>query len=987
MTGWFFYYQQNGGAEKWLVADARARAQILEQQKPAFVTVLNVNHIFSEDEVITPEARAKQKFFGPIYFDFDSDCIEDAIEDAQAMIGVLKNYDVDPECVEIFATGGRGFHFEVPINCIHFDPSKGPEGYLKLPLINKYMAFETQVRDMDLRVYSAGRGRMWRVPGVKRDNGLYKVPVTAQEVLRMNADDYRTICSSPRPPLKRAEPKFAPKWADLYLQCRGKAEKVGPKSTKADEALVKTLGGNWSPTMKQMLTGEAIEPGTGFHKVAIQLAITAHAIGKTQDDFLADAQPLCDTYQGSDSNRYGSPQLRRKELSRMYHYISENPGYAFSVGGLRSVMKKGIAAPDLSDLATLPKSEIGEGEDPEDSTSAEHNGVVVSREGIYVRKDGVLMKKSDLGMSKITGLCSMTQYEEVTGFMVDVHIHGKKVGTKSLWMSDFQSKSALQKACSDGTACSLDLTDQQAGYVMDTLRGMVGETGRKSYQVNREGIFHVPIPKEIGQVGPAREEVLWVTKNEVISRSQLKGEHLNAQFTFNGPFGMDALINSDLMQAPKWDEEDKTEVLAVFRNLIASNDPSVIARIFGWFTSCHFAPWIRRHRNGEFPFLHLFGAAGSGKTTLARIMEHMFVYQSRIPEFSAATTLFVTEARMCATSSIAIILDEYKPGDLGKMVGPLQMLMRHSYSGGSTSKGGVNRQGAQSKLEVRSESLTSPFVLIAEAQETQAAIVERCIQVHMDPDTHMDKEGAAAKAGVWLEENSRTVHRVLSAFGKHLALDSLLLDEAAFAAEAAKIKSAVMAEYGPHARTFGAVPARPWSNMSTVKLGFAIFCRTLERVAGSALAGELKALDETLTLKPMTNRADAPIANLTPRTELCQVISHFALLSSMDADDRHRIVEGRHFIVYDSYVDIRIQHCYMLYTAWARSQGHQPLFVNEHSFMQALRRYRGAVTINPSGSLYGRDGITVPVLRLSRQVMAEDHIQEFYALKVEPDPA
>ena len=55
--------------------------------------------------------------------------------------------------------------------------------------------------------------------------------------------------------------------------------------------------------------------------------------------------------------------------------------------------------------------------------------------------------------------------------------------------------------------------------------------------------------------------------------------------------------------------------------------------------------------------------------------------------------------------------------------------------------------------------------------------------------------------------------------------------------------------------------------------------------------------------------------------------------------------------------------------------------------MQALRRYRGAVTINPSGSLYGRDGITVPVLRLSRQVMAEDHIQEFYALKVEPDPA
>lgn len=998
MSGWYFYYQQKGGSDKWLVAEAKARVQILEQQKPAFVTVLNVNHIFSDEEPLTPEAKARLKYFGPLYFDFDCECIEDAIEDAQAMIGVLKNYDVDPECVEIFATGGRGFHFEVPINCIHFDPSKAPDGYLKLPLINKYIAFESQVADMDLRVYSAGRGRMWRTPNVQRDNGLYKVPVTVQEVMRMDVEGYRQICSQPRAPIRRATAQYAPKWADLYLQCRGKAEKVGPKSSKADEALVKTLKGQWSPTMKQMLTGEAVEPGTGFHKVAIQLAITAVALGKTYEEFIADAQPLCDNYTGSDSARYGTPNLRRKELGRMYFYIQENPGYAFSVGGLRSIMKPGIAAPDLSDLATLPKFETEDGTPEETEDAAlEHNGVVVTKHGIFVRKEGELIRKSDLGLCNVTGLCAMAQYESLTGYQANVYVEGKDKGVKAFWMPDFQSKGAIQRALSDGTGCSVDLTDQQAGYVMDILRKLAVEKNQKTFQIDREGISIHTLPQEVGSKEPPKKIVVWAGANGVMSRDMAINGFDTNTYTYTGPWNMEMTIKSDLMEAPKWTEQSKAEVAEVIRNLILSNEPSVMARLLGWHAACHFAPWYRLTRSDQFPFLHPFGLAGSGKSFISSILGRLFVYRAKVPEGGAMATAFAGEGRLSGSSSIPQYFDEYKPSEMSaRQHGALLTLMRQAYTASRITKGHVNHKSAQSKLSLVSETLSSPFVLLAEAQETQSAVVERCIAVHMDPDTHADKEGVEALAGQWLGDNRQRVFEVLSSLGKHLALQSLYIDPndpSQFSAEVKAVEQELYTSYKPFIKTCGPVLSRPWNNMATVKHGFQTLKRTLNLVLEGELDGLLNTMEQTLDLKPVGTSSrneegatHVPDMPLGPRTELCKVISQFAFLSSLESEDRFKLREGYHFLVFESFVDIRVQHCWTTYVSWTRSQGNKPLYENEMAFMQALRRYRGGLTVNPSDSLYGRDGIQTPVLRLCRMTLEEDNVQEFYALKVQPDP-
>jgi len=43
------------------------------------------------------------------------------------------------------------------------------------------MAYKLYVDTLDLRVYSAKRGRMWRTPNVQRENGKYKVPISLGE--------------------------------------------------------------------------------------------------------------------------------------------------------------------------------------------------------------------------------------------------------------------------------------------------------------------------------------------------------------------------------------------------------------------------------------------------------------------------------------------------------------------------------------------------------------------------------------------------------------------------------------------------------------------------------------------------------------------------------------------------------------------------------------------------------------------------------------
>jgi hypothetical protein len=327
-------YFTGDGKSQWLaVTPDELRTQLQGDQPPLFRTVL--------------ARTGEDQFAGPLFFDIDSGDIEDAIEAFHALLSILEGKGVDLEMVRLFATGCKGFHLEIPAQC--YMPERG--AVQGLPRIFKELAYQIYVDCVDLRVYSGGKGRMWRVPNVRRDNGRYKVPLTVSEALSITAEDYGLLCSQPRswPDLK--PPTLVPGLALLFSEAR---DKIGAKTSRvrkwsaAESALRARFSGDCPPSVQGVLSGK-VQSRAGFNETALQVSLLAHALGWDEDRTLSECRGLIQNHAG-DGSRYNSPHKREQELIRMFDYTDKNAAYGFSAAALRSILPSGTRSPDLQGL-------------------------------------------------------------------------------------------------------------------------------------------------------------------------------------------------------------------------------------------------------------------------------------------------------------------------------------------------------------------------------------------------------------------------------------------------------------------------------------------------------------------------------------------------------------------------------------------------------------------------------------------------------------
>jgi hypothetical protein len=119
-------------------------------------------------------------------FPLDFDCADNpakALKEMQqlCLVHLPEIYGLDQYAIRFYASGGKGFHAEIPAKC--FDAEDGDP---LLPLIYKRIAESWKERfnltTLDLSIYSMGKGRMWRLPNIKRDNGQHKIPLTLEDV-------------------------------------------------------------------------------------------------------------------------------------------------------------------------------------------------------------------------------------------------------------------------------------------------------------------------------------------------------------------------------------------------------------------------------------------------------------------------------------------------------------------------------------------------------------------------------------------------------------------------------------------------------------------------------------------------------------------------------------------------------------------------------------------------------------------------------------
>ena len=122
------------------------------------------------------------------------------------------------------------------------------------------------------------------------------------------------------------------------------------KASSKDVELLRKFGGDFPPTVLRLMNGEGIKEDAGFHSIALQIGVTANALGKKEDEVLALCEGLFSNHE-SDGNQYNTPDKRRAEVIRMLHYTDGNVCYTYGKGAIKSLLAPGTPSADLDGLS------------------------------------------------------------------------------------------------------------------------------------------------------------------------------------------------------------------------------------------------------------------------------------------------------------------------------------------------------------------------------------------------------------------------------------------------------------------------------------------------------------------------------------------------------------------------------------------------------------------------------------------------------------
>lgn len=120
-----------------------------------------------------------------VHFDIDRENLSDALSDARELVSGLHGV------ARIAFSGSKGFHVEVPIECFG---GLGANEATPAKVKNIALALANGIT-LDTSVYD--RNRLWRVLNTKHHSGLYKVPISHEELM-LDAEGIKTLATAPR---------------------------------------------------------------------------------------------------------------------------------------------------------------------------------------------------------------------------------------------------------------------------------------------------------------------------------------------------------------------------------------------------------------------------------------------------------------------------------------------------------------------------------------------------------------------------------------------------------------------------------------------------------------------------------------------------------------------------------------------------------------------------------------------------------------------
>lgn len=956
----YFWHQQVGGEDTWNEALAEHREKTIQERQPAFTTVLDAHS--SPDPSWDREEYAKMRYSGPFYTDFDAETAEQTIPDFHKFLASLLEMGVNLKSLRLYATGGRGFHIEIPAAVFM---AKVPKtGITALPYIFREMAMQMVVDTLDLRVYTGRKGRMWRTPGIERSNGKFKVSLTLEQALRMTPELYTQLCSQPIPEPVRDLPEMNTALAAMFVKAQSRIDEGVKRRSKgnADQALLMKFKGQFPPTLERIMRGEGLAPGVGFQKLSMQLAITANALGKTAEQLVEASEGLCKTHSG-DSSRYNSPRKRKEELRRMWEYTHDNPCYGYSRGAIRSLVDVDTPTSDLEGLSgganaavgSVPDSDSDDDEVLSDDLQAEISSAQSSlMEGLMITHSGI-HKRTAEGAKTICNIAFRkpmllldAEDHMVLGIEADLMSDGVPAGRHSIPGRAFTSRANLSAFCSNYGGI-FSGSDTQAGAVSLMLTRSAKKGKRIVYALHKEGLDMVQNPLTKDRI---ERDVVWVHPDEVISENE------DAKYVFQPAVSTLPIFKADVHRATAI--VNTPDTLAWMHNLLDINNPTVVAQMLGWFVSCFHKPFYHAAYQ-QFPILHPNGPAGSGKTMEASLMARMFYLTSETVIKSCATSTkeFAMKAALTGSSSIPLLLDEYKPSEMGAVrTSFLQGAFRLSYNGGTGSSGGMSRGNASGSFrDITDYTYSSPVCFLSESQEMQTALVQRSLPVSFSPESaeRHRQQWLAAKAG---QDNMSALGRLILKFSFRETIESrrAALDPLMQSLRLSFDRS---------------VHDRQVYNMAVVLAGLDYADACLVTVFGDALR---KPLDK---LKQSVHDHKAEL-NVSAMSEAAKMLNDLALISrTEEPDSEFALREGKEYIVTEGgSLEILMRETFVKYFSWCKRKGFQPYYESTEAFMSAMGKFSALEDKLCMNSPLKRSG-QARVFRFSISKLTADGVEMF----------
>lgn len=927
MTMYCFYQTDFKGG--WTLALASERNTLVRDKGAKLITALDVDNNFVERMTLDEQLKLKQT--GDLFFDFDHDGnLSSCITQVQVFLTNLKAKNVDLDQIRIFASGSRGFHVFIPMGM--YMGKAPPTGIQSLVHIYQEMAFALYVESMDMRIYSSRKGRMLRCENVKRENGKYKVQVTAEEVMTMTEESYERLCSEPRTPWQPDNVRLNSDLALLYAQAKDKVEKAISKkrnNKKKVEALAK-FNGEWPETVQLILQGVGIIENIGWNSISLQLAIISNLLGKSEEQLITDADPVINSHKG-DGSRYGSAFNRREDLRQMYRYVQGNPCYDYSPGGILALILPEIRAnsdltrgdyieDDTPKKPTTPKSS-SEGEPkegapldhadeavkPEEDDPSRGLGVKINKYGIYVRKDEEWSRVSHVGFAEPE--CIRNLQGEYLGYELDPYVEGQKRNRTFLPANTFTGKASFNGwAITLGS--SMTATDTQTTVINDYLRRMTEKSGTK-FALTREGVDLVTPPDSTHTW-----EMVWARPGEVITASD-QTHH----YRFHGINNADGTYRSDLMTAPDLTEEDAE----FFENLLKINTPRNLGKLLGWFSSAFLTQLIRKIFRA-YPSLQVYGQAGAGKSMTVALLNGLHYYMAEPRQLSVSgQTQFPILVAMATSASMPLVFEEVKARQLTKQnLDFLQNLLRSNYMGDRIERGSLARDTTKRGPEVNSYDNGAPITFVGEAIDSQTAILERCVLVDLSKS---DRMGRSRYFNYCLENRF-----TLGKLGKQMVNAALRIPHETVRETLRKHRDALSDQIKDEDAED---TSRPIYNLAVVLTGLDFMKSTLNAIYPGRFNEQFDSMMSALTERVQDNLPET-------MSEASKVLHTMAFMSRTD-DPNYKLLPGIDYMQTETHLDLKMRNAYVKYSRFQRSIGAEVLFDTENAFIVGMRNYSGVV--------------------------------------------